>query len=325
LVNPSDKAREAIRAHALEARSFSPTALQNYATCPYKFFLSAIHRLAPREVPEAIEELNPLQRGSLVHDVQFQLFELLRDQSLLPVDAANLDRVLAVLDDVLDRVAEQHRDELAPAIARVWDDGVHAVRADLREWLRREVADASGFVPWRFEYSFGLPGRRDHDPNSTPDPVPLDCGIRLRGSIDLIERNAEGDLRVTDHKTGRVRVNKNAIVAGGESLQAVLYALVAERVFPEASVGSGRLYYCTATGGFEDRSVALDQQARDSAQQVADTIGAALREPFLPAAPADGACRWCDYQVVCGPYEQLRTARKWEQPLEPLTALRELP
>ena len=68
-----------------------------------------------------------------------------------------------------------------------------------------------------------------------------------------------------------------------------------------------------------------DQQARDSAQQVADTIGAALREPFLPAAPADGACRWCDYQVVCGPYEQLRTARKWEQPLEPLTALRELP
>ena len=62
-------AREAIALHAPRARSFSPTALQNFASCPYKFFLYAVHRLAPREVPEAIEEMDPLQRGSLVHEV----------------------------------------------------------------------------------------------------------------------------------------------------------------------------------------------------------------------------------------------------------------
>ncbi len=114
------------------------------------------------------------------------------------------------------------------------------------------------------------------------------------------------------------------IVAGGEALQPVLYALTIEKLFPEASVESGRLYYCTATGGFEERSVPLDAQARDSAKTVAEVIGQALAEPFLPAAPDEGACRWCDYQTVCGPYEEQRTGRKWKPALEGLTRLRKL-
>ena len=42
--------------------------------------------------------------------------------------------------------------------------------------------------------------------------------------------------------------------------------------------------------------------------------------------PTDEAldCRFCDYQLVCGPYEELRTGRKWQPPLEPLKKLRSL-
>ena len=85
LVSPSNAVREIMAKHGLAARSYSPTALQHYAGCPYKFFLQAVHRLAPREVPEAIDELDPLQRGSLIHDIQFELFERLRAGKLLPV------------------------------------------------------------------------------------------------------------------------------------------------------------------------------------------------------------------------------------------------
>ena len=81
----------------------------------------------------------------------------------------------------------------------------------------------------------------------------------------------------------------------------------------------------TSASGATLRGVELDRRARESAQQVADAIGAALTEPFLPAAPKKGACRFCDYRVVCGPYEELRSARKWAPPLAPLTAIRELP
>jgi RecB family exonuclease len=324
LVKPSPAARQAIAAHGLSARSFSPTALQNFSSCPYKFFLYAVHRLAPREVPESIEEIPPLQRGSMVHEVQFALFGALRDEGLLPVTPERLAAARGHLDRVLDETAKRYEDDLAPAIDRVWRDGVESVRADLREWLRRASLDPSGFAPWLFELSFGLLGRRDRDPHSRDEPVRLDCGIALRGSIDLVERSEDGRVRVTDHKTGKERVKPGQVVAGGEALQPVLYALAVEKLFPELSVESGRLYYCTSTGGFEERIVPLDAGARESASAVAEVIGQALGEPFLPAAPAPGACRWCDYRGVCGPYEELRTSRKWKPPLAPLAKLREL-
>jgi CRISPR/Cas system-associated exonuclease Cas4 (RecB family) len=118
-------------------------------------------------------------------------------------------------------------------------------------------------------------------------------------------------------------VKQGQIVAGGEALQPVFYALATEKLFPDATVESGRLYYCTSTGGFEERIVPLDPEARASAQTVAEVIGQALGEPFLPASPAPGACRWCDYQVVCGPYEELRTGRK-RPAFAPLAKLRKL-
>ncbi|MCU0670154.1 MAG: PD-(D/E)XK nuclease family protein, partial [Myxococcota bacterium] len=312
------RAQQAIATHALTERSFSPTALQNYAACPYRFFLQAIHRLAPREVPEPIEEMDPLQRGSLVHEVQFTLFQQLAAAQLLPVTPANLADARARLDALLDAAAAEKYDEWAPAIERVWQDGIESVRADLREWLRRASEDESGFVPWKFELAFGLPPGRDADPDSTPDALQLANGIRLRGSIDLVERRADGALRATDHKTGKQRFGRDAVVQGGEALQPVLYALALEQRFEGATVEGGRLYYCTSAGGFAERVVPLDAEARRAASVLAEAIDGALSQPMLPAAPAAGACAWCDYRVVCGPYEELRTSRK---PLEELTGL----
>jgi RecB family exonuclease len=325
MVKPVDAGRRALADHALSARSYSPTALQHYSTCPYKFFLHAVWKLAPRDEPEAIEELDPLQRGSLVHAVQFELFGALRDAGLLPVTRARLDAARSHLDAVLDKVAAEYADDLAPAIDRVWRDGVESVRADLREWLRRAADDASGFVPWRFELSFGLPADRDADPASQAAPVAIDAGLCLRGSIDLVERAPDGRLRVTDHKTGKARFAAGGVIDGGRALQPVLYALAVEKLFPGDPVDSGRLYYCTSAGGFEERIVALDTAARDAAAAVAAAVGSALDEPFLPAAPDRDACRWCDYRPVCGPYEERRVARKYQPPLAALRALRELP
>jgi CRISPR/Cas system-associated exonuclease Cas4 (RecB family) len=128
---------------------------------------------------------------------------------------------------------------------------------------------------------------------------------------------------VTDHKTGKVRLDKGGILGGGRALQPVLYALAAEKLFPDHEVTEGRLSYCTAAGGFEIRGVPLAEPARKSAEKLAQAVAGALSEGFLPAYPATRACRFCDYRVVCGPYEELRTRRKPETPA-PLLALKEL-
>lgn len=330
LVAPSSAAMEALARHRLSERAYSPTALQTYAACPYRFLLYAIHRLSPREAPESVHELPAAERGSLMHEVLFRLFTELRDDGRLPITPTGLAGARDRAGDILDEVAARYRDELAPAIERVWTDGIESVRADLRELLQRASVD-DHWQPARFELSFGLGHRSEQDEQSVEAAVSLEAGIRLRGSIDLVEKSRDGHLRASDYKTGKVRADAGSIIGGGETLQPVLYALALESLFPDATVDSGRLYYCTSRGEFAEVVTPLDDRARRSADAVATTIDDALASGFLPAAPRrgqgrePGACRYCDYRVVCGPDEERRTERKPRGELEPLTRLRALP
>jgi len=318
----------ALAKHRPAARPYSPTALQHYAACPYRFLLHAIFRLEPRPEAQALELIDPLTRGSLTHAIQFELLTRLKAADLLPVSAAREARALEELDRVVVQVAAQWHDELAPAIERVWLDGIDSIRADLREWLRLFTLDPQAWCPERFELAFGLRERAQADPASTPEPVDIG-GLKLRGAIDLIERGPGGQLRVTDHKTGKVRGEKDLIIGGGKILQPVLYSLVAEKLLNQP-VGAGRLYYCTAAGGYQSRVVAIDAAARDAIGQFSAILDDALVQGFLPAAPASGArrnqseCDYCDYLRLCGPYEMQRTARKPKERLAALTALRQM-
>jgi RecB family exonuclease len=258
--------------------------------------------------------------------VQFAVLSRLKAGGVLPVRRDTLDAARAVVNEVLDAVEARYREKLCPAIPRVWDDGINGIRADLHEWLRRAAEDESGFVPDRFELAFGLPLRErgDADPASVTTPVALLDALALRGSIDLVERHPRGVLRVTDHKTGKARAPAGVVIGGGEILQPILYALACERLLPEP-VAAGRLYYCTAAGGYEERVVTLDAQSRAAAHRVVDVLGGALRDGFLPAAPVTRACAYCDYRSVCGPYEEVRQRRKPADRLAELARLRGMP
>lgn len=319
LVDPDPGAIAALGKHQLAARPYSPTALQYFAACPYRFFLQAIHRLEPRDEIEAIEVIDPLTRGSIFAETQYEILSALRERGMLPITDDNLAEVQKLLDELLEGVAGRFREDLAPAIERVWKDGIEEIQADLREWMRRAAADPAKWRPEHFEFAFGLRDRSQADPMSSPDPVKI-AGITLRGSIDLIERNPEGQLRVTDHKTGRVRAERGFIIGGGKILQPVGYALAVEKILQE-KVGTGRLYYCTASGGYEERVVEIDEHARESLAALSTTIDGALKEAFLPAAPDAGECEWCDYRRICGPYEERRAAIK---PAKRVQALKEL-
>jgi ATP-dependent helicase/nuclease subunit B len=101
-----------------------------------------------------------------------------------------------------------------------------------------------------------------------------------------------------------------------------LYALAAEKLFHGAlKVDGGRLYFCTSAGGFSEITVPLDRYTQDSIAILGDALG----ETFLPAAPAERQCAWCDYQPVCGPYEEVRTRRKPKRQLASLLKLRDMP
>ena len=319
LVQPSPEALAALQAHQPAARPYSPTALQNYAACPYKFVLQAVHRLSPREVPEAIDEIDPMERGALIHKVQYRLL-----QGLAAEGAFELAHAQERLDAVVEEVAREWEERLAPAIDRVWKDCVAGVKVDLREWLRR-LSEEKRWKPWRFELAFGLADGEERDPHSSKEPVAVD-GVRLRGSIDLVERADDGALRATDYKTGKAWAKPGTVIGGGGTLQPALYALVLEKLFADARVEGGQLYYCTFAGEYAQVEVPLDTAARGSVAFLVETVAQAVAQGFLPAAPRDDKeCSRCDYQPVCGPGEWQRVKKKPADLLAPLVQLRGMP
>ena len=325
IVDPDSATLQALQTHRLVNRSYSPSSLQHFAACPYRFALHAIFQFRPREEPARLEQMDPLTRGALFHSAQFELFRVLSGANLLPIVPDRLPAALDLTDKVLDRVAAKYEDDLAPAIPRVWKSEIENLRTDLRGWLQQVAATPPDWLPVHFEFGFGLAPDPHRDPASTEQEAVILDGIRLRGSIDLIERHAASDvLRVTDHKTGKAPKDRPQYVGGGAILQPLLYAHAAETLLGQ-SVQSGRLSFCTQRGDFSDVDIPLNDESRGRLRRVLETIDRSIEAGFLPAAPQSGACAMCDYSAVCGPYEETRVKRKQADRLDPLIEIRHSP
>jgi CRISPR/Cas system-associated exonuclease Cas4 (RecB family) len=267
--------------------------------------------------------MDPLTKGSLFHQVQAEFFRALQ-QARLQITTAQRDRVLETLDETLTRIAADYYERLAPAIDRVWHDEIASMRTDLRVWVD-QLASSTEWEPWLFEFAFGLSGRPGHDPNSRPDPVTVDGRFILRGSVDLVDRKPGTKiLRVTDHKTGKNRSPKGAIIGAGTQLQPVIYSLAVEEA-TGCAVESGHFSYCTTAGGFTDHSVPINERTRRMGIEVLEIVDRAVDLGMLPPAPAEKACGMCDFLPVCGPDQERRANRKSSNQIGDLLELRKRP
>jgi len=318
LLKVRDDTRRSLADQRLTARPYSVSALQRFSACPYQFLLGSIYRLEPLEQPAPLERLDPLTKGALFHEIQRDVLRALKAAGLIPLTVAGLSQAFRLLDRAVADGAERYHDQLAPAIERVWQDEIESLRGDLRMWLSRWIDVEDGWEPFRFEFSFGMPLDADHDPASVREPVTLASAdgrqFRLRGAVDLIERNAlTGALRVTDHKTGKNRTTPYLVVGGGATLQPVIYGLVVEQVFQQ-SVSQSRLYFSTTVGGFTEHQVSLRDEAKRAGLEVLEIIDRAIDTAQLPVAPREGACNWCDFRAICGPLEDRRFKHKTKEP-----------
>ena len=187
------------------------------------------------------------------------------------------------------------------------------------------TASDDGWLPIHFELGFGLPKDARRDPASREAEAVLPNGIRLRGSIDLVEKHQTREtLRVIDHKTGKAPDRPPVYVGGGAALQPMLYALAAEATLGKA-VESSELSYCTQRAHYQRIDMDVSPGAQAFTRRVLEIIGGSIQEGFLPAAPQKGACALCDYRPVCGPYEEQRSRKKKSDRLDALVELRNMP
>ena len=120
-------------------------------------------------------------------------------------------------------------------------------------------------------------------------------GIPIRGKIDRLEQDENGNYYVVDYKTGKCYETDSSI---SENIQMNLYALAIEEKFKKLPLQSS-LYYVD-----DDKMIKYiisDRRSVDDFKlKLEGVITSILNEEF-EANPLQGAwtCRWCSYKNIC--------------------------
>jgi ATP-dependent helicase/nuclease subunit B len=236
----SEKSSDEIknRLKVITEAEFSATQLENYAKCPYKYFVENVLRL--ETIAEPVEELEAFEYGSLIHLILYEFY------TNLPAGQAGLKEKGIVLsncnddefkaaEELLFKIAERRFDELNlnPDFSFYEREkliGINGRRTQslLYKFLEEERKNDGGYLPAFFEMSFG---KVKEEKLSKKNKEGVTSGeVKLKGKIDRFDINEEQKtLKVIDYKLGGTKPTAEDLTTG-ISLQLPLYLFAAKEL-----------------------------------------------------------------------------------------------
>ncbi|AQT81202.1 ATP-dependent DNA helicase [Mycolicibacterium litorale] len=176
--------------------------------------------------------------------------------------------------------------------------------------LERHRAMLEAFVAWRSATRHELTeiGTEVEVDGTLAEPGDQLPGVRVRGRVDRLERDAEGRLVIVDVKTGKSPATKDE---AQRHAQLGLYQLaITEGALREGDQpGGGRLVYVgkpAASGATEREQSALTPESRDEWRQTVQQAAAATAGPQFVARVNDG-CVHCPMRPGCPAHTAPRT------------------
>jgi hypothetical protein len=295
-------------------QAMSATQLEDAAECPFRYFL---HRgLGIDAVDDGEREqdawLDPLTRGSELHDLYALLLRKCRNERRYPNIEIDLEWFLAQGRDALVRL----RKEMPPPSDEVFDREHRQFLADLKLFVEAECEDDKARVPVGLEISFGKGGDGSTEPLDQTEPIVIELGnglrFRLRGRIDRIDQIDPSSFRIIDYKTGGYfEADWKGVFAGGRLLQHALYGLAAaellRRQHQHPTIVGGEYYFSAAKGGQE--RVFIKKQSTAAVTAVLADLRQVIASGLFIHATDESACKWCKLNAACGanPFERART------------------
>ncbi len=247
--------------------SLSPSRAADFKTCPLLYRLRAIDRLPQRPSLIAL-------RGTLVHAVLEALFDLPRPE-----------RTLEAARELLP-AAWQRIGEAEPSVAQLFADDLDG--AQFAEWVESAAQLLGNY------FTLEDPARVEPAAREQLVEVVVD-GLRLRGYVDRLDVNPDGDVRIVDYKTG---ASPREAFEAQALFQMKFYALVLWRtrgVVPRQL----RLMYLADT---DTLSYAPDAEELIRFERTLKAIWAAIETATQNRdfRPSPGRlCEWCDHQALC--------------------------
>jgi len=245
----------------------SPSRVTQIETCPRQYQYSSIEKLHEDKKMETY-------RGTVFHAVLEEMFNRTLDDPLLRTANFTMDVMRELWPALVD---DESRRQMK------LDDRQAAVfQADVAKYIRTyfTMEDPTQVKPE------GLEIRLDLDMG----------GFGLRGILDRLDRNADGELEIVDYKTGKVPQDrfKDAAV-----LPSKIYALLGERVLGERPTRIRLLYVQfgkTITVEVTDEDVAYaETRVRDAYRKITGWYEAGYFPPIR-----NNLCEnWCSFKSIC--------------------------
>ncbi|MGE5497603.1 MAG: PD-(D/E)XK nuclease family protein, partial [Syntrophothermus sp.] len=292
------------------SRTYSVSQLETYAKCPFQYFSNRVLSLGTIESPK--EEIESNELGTLLHKIFCEFYKSLGPERR--VTAENEDEALRLIRSLAEKLSRNYFKSPLDFYERekLFGIGGREEESILYRFIKTEAADATGFVPWQFEKSFGS--------SDTPGTVNFELnGVKLRGQIDRIDINRElKRFRVIDYKLNGSRPAAGDL-KNGISLQLPVYLHVAKRIIADELDDPARAEYQPDTaiiyslkikaGEFgvkkviadEPRKTSPDEAMKVSMEKVSEYMTAISEGSFYmtPDKKKQKVCNYCSYSNIC--------------------------
>jgi len=322
--NISALAGKSARLGIPQEQQYSPTRLELWATCPFRYFMQNVLLIAVLERPEEIITISPLDRGRLVHTILERFMIAAEANKRMPEHgqpwtATHRGLLMDIAQEEFSKVESQG----LTGRPLFWKVAQHEIQEDLSVFLAKDsklrVDMASKPVAVEFKFGFGKVGQGP--------PVVLkvneDCQVCFRGVIDRVDTNvSKSKLLVLDYKTGSSYpfedMNDDPLV-GGRHLQLPVYAMAIRKHFGDKCDIEAAYWFISAKGGFEMKTVILSQVLENNFMEVIRVIASGIVSGLFPGNPGDGGegynnCTYCDYRRVCPANPDIIWERKSQNP-----------
>ncbi|WP_297565365.1 PD-(D/E)XK nuclease family protein [uncultured Arcanobacterium sp.] len=153
--------------------ALSPSRINEFQQCPFKFRLRTIDKIAEIPSREAL-------RGTLVHSVLENLF-------LLPAAERSEEQAQEMLIPRWEAHLEKHPESLE----------IFPTAAEIAPWLESARPLLKNYFDLE-NPQYLEPAQREMFINAY-----LPSGLAIRGIIDRLDKNTAGDIRIVDYKTGK--------------------------------------------------------------------------------------------------------------------------
>ncbi len=296
------------------AYAVSPTQLEEWAKCPFGYFMKRFLKIEALTAPEQILQISALDRGSLIHEVLERFIQEAITSGSLPEPAEHWPTdAHERMDSLFAEVAERFASEGRLGNALLWKkEGAKTLR-ELQQFLLLDnnLRAAGNYRPVSTEASFGFT-----DTPAVLLTLPNGTDVQFRGSADRIDLSDAGEILIIDYKSGSSSSFKKLSaanpVSSGQKLQLPIYALAAQQLLdaPEAPTTAEYWFVTDQTR----KGYTLTEDVLRVFGQTVQTILEGITHGVFPQKPIESGGKY-NPCVYCNPDDlgTTRVSAAWER------------